>query len=336
MMNDASNGKRKATSTVETPAAAHHQCKKVLTPILMTWMKTSIGPPRFISPDITEGHSTEDTPCFASLPREIFYNIVAYLGPTSSSLCTLCQVSREHNSLMTCLGDVMLHRATLRYRTPLPAKSPCESSISLFVRHARVSKAIKNSLEVLDSLMKNFPSMDNESYEDLKELSIEPQVGLTFPSTMEVSGTTRQISQTTEVLNALNIALFLLGCKVHHLFDNANDPKEATKTATKTALERRVSNLCSKIGAKAYDFAKSRRIRRHEREDQLFSAISTGMNDRYPEDESESDEDEDDEDISIDLSEQEADEDRIILDRACLVMQYVVLRQQQNATYHYR
>jgi hypothetical protein len=120
--------------------------------------------------------------------------------------------------------------------------------------------------------------------------------------------------------------LCLLGCTVHHYFLNANDPKETTKQlAAKTALERRVSYLCSKIGAKAYNYAKSRMFRGQEREDRVFSTY-------YIADDDESDDDDDDDDVSIDSSEQEADDDVTILDKACLVMQTVVLRQQHGAT----
>ena len=102
---------------------------------------------------------------FVSLPREIFCNIVSYLGPTSSSLCTLSQVTREHNAILTSIGDAMLQRARMRFRTPIPPKSYCESSVSLFVRHARASKAVHDSLEVLNGVLQKdgFPTTISSS-----------------------------------------------------------------------------------------------------------------------------------------------------------------------------
>ena len=94
----------------------------------------------------------EPQPCFASLPRELLYDVVAFIGPTSSSLCALSQVSQYHKSIMSCVGDVMLARARLRFRIPIPPMSICESSISLFVRHARASKVVHDSLQVLENL----------------------------------------------------------------------------------------------------------------------------------------------------------------------------------------
>ena len=339
-MDGAMNGcKRKAVGEVTstTMALVNYSPSKRMNAIGCKSKKPCIDPP--LPPSscpswiIVEKHhqqkqEEEEQACFNSLPREVFYNIVAYLGPTSTSLCHLSQLNHVYNSIMTSLGDVMLHRAQLQCRTPLLANSPCESSISLFVRHARVSKAIQDKLEVLDNVLKkDFLSTNDSaviSHEDSGKLPMQAHCSLTFECSNH--GRKRRIVQPHEVLNALDIALCLLGCTVHHYFTNINDPKEVTtKRAAKIAIERRVSNLCSKIGAKAYNYAKSRMFRRQEREDQVFSAYyntvtrSNGVRT-------------DDDDTSIDPSEQEANEDMHILDKACLVMQYVVLRQQQNKT----
>ena len=116
--------------------------------------------------------TAEEEASLASLPVELFCSVVAYLGPTSSSLCALCRVSRHHNAVMTSIGDVMLRRARLRFRVPLPPRTSggaigggddgrgvatttiVESSVSLFVRHARVSKAVHDRLEGLVGTMR--------------------------------------------------------------------------------------------------------------------------------------------------------------------------------------
>ncbi len=357
-MDGTMNGcKRKAVGevTTTTMTVVHYSPSKGMNAVGCKSKKPCIDPPLPLSacPSwiIVEQHQhqqhqqeeEEEQACFNSLPREVFYNIVAYLGPTSTSLTHLSQLNHEYKSIMTSLGDVMLHRAQLQCRTPLLANSPCESSISLFVRHARVSKAIQDKLEVLDNVLKkDFLSTTEStviSYEDSRKIPMQAHCSLTFECSNH--GRKRRIVQPHEVLNALDIALCLLGCTVHHYFTNINDPKEVTtKRAAKIAIERRVSNLCSKIGAKAYNYAKSRMFRRQEREDQVFSAYyntvttSNGVRTGTDDDEGEVDYDDDDDDISIDPSEQEANEDMHILDKACLVMQYVVLRQQQTFQLH--
>ncbi len=304
-------------------------------------MRSSSNPPthpRLVSPTWIRVEEQQEQACFDSLPLEVFYNIVAYLGPTSSSLCHLSQLTHEYNSIMTSLGDVMLHRALLQCRTPILANSPSESSISLFVRHARVSRAIQDKLEVLENVSQmDFPSnTDSASSEDCHESPTEVPRSLSFEAAL-TECRNRKIALPWDILNALNIALCLLGCTVHHYFTNANDPKEvSTKHAVKIAMERRVTNLCSKIGAKAYNYAKSRMVRRQEREDQVFSAYNTAATSEEHSEEGESDvDDDDDEDydnIFMESSEQEGNDDVLILEKSCLVMHYVVLRQQQNAT----
>eukprot|EP00578_Thalassiosira_sp_NH16_P024255 CAMPEP_0181101220 /NCGR_PEP_ID=MMETSP1071-20121207/13632_1 /TAXON_ID=35127 /ORGANISM="Thalassiosira sp., Strain NH16" /LENGTH=295 /DNA_ID=CAMNT_0023184045 /DNA_START=293 /DNA_END=1180 /DNA_ORIENTATION=- len=282
-------------------------------------MRTSIYP-RPLTPAVEQPAKAS----FAALPRELFCNIVAYLGPTSSSLCSLSQVTRDHNAILTSIGDVMLHRARLRFRTPLQPKSIHESSVSLFVRHARVSKAVHDKLEVLNEVLKKeFPIINNSSLADSTKFPVE----FTFGQVTEFTLNSRLTVELSEVQNALNIALCLLGCPKQHYFEDTDEAQEIANDAATTALEWRVSSLCSKIGARAYKYAKSRMCRRYEREDELFSAYA--VTDEVPlEDYSDY---EDDDDISMDPSEMEADEDMIILDKASLVLQHVVLREQRKA-----
>ena len=125
----------------------------------------------------------------------------------------------------------------------------------------------------------------------------------------------------SEVKNALNVALCLLGCPKHHYFADAKEAQEIAKNAATTALEWKVSTLCSKLGAKAYKYAESRICRRDQ--DELFSAYI--VTDEMLVDE-ESHYDEDGEDVmSFDSSLSDADEDVALLDKASLVMQLTFL-----------
>jgi len=320
-MDRTTNGKRKAAGEA---SVAHYHCQTIVQPrfISCKMMRTS-SVPRPITPSVERPAEA----CFASLPRELFCNIIAYLGPTSSSLCTLSQVTRDHKSIMTSIGDVMIQRANLRFRTPLPPKSNCESSISLFVRHARASKAMHDKLEQLDEVLKkDFPTINTTlTLEDATKFPLE------FVP-MQISEPTFNSNdmitvEPSEVNNALNIALCLLGCPKQDYFEDPYEAQEIAKNAATTALEWRVSSLCCKLGAKAYKYAKSRMCGQYEHEDELFSAYA--VTDNMPlEDDSDYD---DDDDSSIDSCEIEADEDMTILDKASLVMQHVVIREQQKA-----
>ena len=231
---------------------------------------------------------------------------------------------------MTSIGDVMLGQAMLRFRTPLPLRSPVESSVSLFVRHARASKVVHDRLEVLDEIVsKDFPLIKTSpSLQDITKLPLEYISDTSYESNFLLPS--KATVDPSEVSHALNIALCLLGCPPkQHYFEDPNETQVIVKNASSTALEWRVSSLCSKLGARAYKYAKSRMCRRYEQEDEMFPAYA--VTDEMPlEDDSDYCYDED-EDISLDPSEYEADQDLAILDKASLVMQHIVLREQEKA-----
>jgi hypothetical protein len=279
--------------------------------------------------------------CIASLPLELFCNVVAYLGPTSSSLCSLCGVSRSLRTIMTTIGDVMLHRARLRFRVPLLPRTvggddeqrgvvAIESSISLFVRHARVSKAVHDRLEGLEGLLrKDFPPSDCDPASDDWRRDRRGSGGRAAAAAVGPS----------EVRDALNVALCLLGCPDRDCFGDPDLAHLIASHASTTALERRVSAVCGAVGARSYKYAKSRMCRRYdgdggERFFRAYHAVTDRMVPHHrPSLEYDSDygEDEDeDEDASVDASEMEADEDMILLDKASMVMQHVFLREQEE------
>ena len=280
--------------------------------------------------------------CFASLPQELFCDIVAYLGATSSSLCVLSQLTQKHNILMSTIGDVMLHRARMCFRIPIPPKDPKESSVSLFVRHARASKAVNDRLVVLErAIQKVYLSVGDTTslpYEDEKGVdgSIVSKTKVPFDILIKRSNRFSdtslydygQIVEPLEVRYALNIALCLLGCPNPAYFVDPNEAQEIAQQAATSALEWRVTKLCGMIGALAYKFAKSRMRRQYEQEDEQFLAYLRRLMEE--EEEEEDEEDEEDDEISVDASEINSDEDMTLLDKASLVLHHVVSRYKRD------
>ena len=260
---------------------------------------------------------------FTSLPQELFCKIVAFIGPTSNSLCALGQITRDHRAVMTTIGDAMLPRAKLRFRTPLPPMKDCESSISLFVRHSRVAKEVHDNLEVLSGVLKkDFPVVDIPPLDDGMKYSSE--LSLTHNAAPPaLIPNDIDIVKPAEVDTALNLALCLLGAGEQHYFGDMDRAIETANNAATTALEWRVSSLCGQLGAKAYKYAKSRIF--SPSDDDMFSAYA--VTDEMPfEDESD-----DEQDSYFESSDAEEAEDMKRMDKASLVMQLVVLRDMDAA-----
>ncbi|KAL7520252.1 hypothetical protein ACHAWX_004984 [Stephanocyclus meneghinianus] len=264
-----------------------------------------IIPPRFTSAKIlrisppSPSRSEWQSASFEFIPQEIFCTIVAYLGPTSTSLCVLSQISRSHNAIMKTIGDVMLPEAKTRFRVPLAPMADCESSISLFVRHARAAKEVHDYLNVLEkTLAKDFSTFDSSKDDAL-------------------SNSDNTVTR-CEVDQALDIALCLLDlnqryCHLSYqsnvkLFNSAS--KIAASAAT-TALEWKVSKLCALIGAKAYKYAKAMFC---DSEEDFFTTPYQ-VTDEYHDGE-------DDTSLGSDHS----DDEYVLLDKACAVMQLTVSR----------
>lgn len=306
--------KRKASGAIEPPRFIS---------VSMTTRTATITPPT--SQPMLSAPSSEDErndsceASYSSLPYELFCNVVSYLGPTSASLCALQQVNRDHHAKLTMIGNIMLQRAYLRFRTPLPPLSINESSVSLFVRHARVSRIVHDACEILDDVLKkDFPVINTDVTDDevMKE-----------PSNLDVIGNIDgDFVKPDEVNHALNAALCLLGAGKQHYFED--DPCRAdaiSESAATSALDWRVFCLCSRLGAKAYKYAKSRMCRRYDHEDHLFSAHYAAVTDEMELEDYSDDEDVDDDEISLDPSEIEIDQDINLLEKASMVLQLVLL-----------
>ena len=228
---------------------------------------------------------------------------------------------------MTSIGDVMLHRARLRFRVPLAPRGGVavgifgggggvvslyveESSVSLFVRHARSSKAVHDRLEVLDGISRKvFPSVladyamdggdDGNDRRDASSTEASPSAGseATFPDRIsdldQMSSRDDDPSDTvgscsdrldvvtpSEVGRALNVALCLLGCPNPDYFVDPHEADIISYHASTTALEWRVHKVCGAIGVKSYKYAKSRMCRRYDREDEIFYNAYHAVTDR--------------------------------------------------------
>ena len=243
-------------------------------------------------------HCDDDSASFESLPQEMYCFIVAYLGPTSSTLCSLVQVSRSHRDIMNTIGDVMLPVAKSRFRKPMPPKSECESSLSLFVRHARIAKYVHDNLLPLESILeKDFPTLE----------------------TIEDASFSKSVSTVTsrEVDHALDIALCLLGASYFNEQGSETSFQAAkiADSASTTALEWRVSKLCAAFGAKAYKYAKVVMCD-PGRGELNFDSLCVQVTDEYNEDE---------DDFSYGSANTE-DEDITRLDKACMVIQLTIAK----------
>lgn len=273
--------------------------------------RQGIVPPRFISAKMLEAAPQsyisryDNPPSFGSLPQELFFSIVGYLGPTSPTLCILAQVTKSHRNMMKTVGDVMLPVAKARFRIPLPPKSACESSTSLFVRHARVAKDVHDNLLVLEeTIRKEFPTL--ETIKDAAQCNAD------------------KIVTSCEVDHALDIALCLLGAGHHsNLFSESSFESSylvarISNNAATTALEWKVSKLCAALGAKSYKYAKVMMC--ESAEEQIYSACFQ-VTDEYNEEE---------DDLSID-SHHSLDEDMNRLDKACMIMQLTIAKDLETA-----
>lgn len=237
-------------------------------------------------------HEDMHVASFESLPQELFCSVVGYLGPTSTTLCMLAQLTRAHGSLLKTIGDIMLPVARARFRIPLPPKSECESSISLFVRHARIAKDVHDQLSILeDCLNKEFPT--SQMVKDI-----------TFPRA-------ENFVTADELDHALDVALCLLGAgQCSHLYSGSNC-RIANYVAT-TVLEWRVSKLCAALGANAYKYVNEMMRERDVTQPNSYVQVT----DEYNQDEDE---------CSVSSFHSE-DENIYRLDKACMVMQLTMAR----------
>jgi len=289
--------------------------------------------PRFIScKHLKQTMMADSEACFESFPQELFCKIVSFIGPTSSSLCAIAQLSRYYHEMMSTIGDVMLERAKLRFRTPLAPKCHSESSISLFVRHSQVAKDVHDNLETLESILeKEFPFTDI-SITDGEIKNKAPQIIPLNDAPDTIVPLRPVVVEPDEVENALNVALCLLGAGREHYFGDKTKALHISNNGATTALEWRVSSICGKLGARAYKYFKARILSFNEQEtDEMFSTYTVSdefqLEHRHLEQASEAEHD-----FRVETRRPEEAKDWKRLEKSCFVMQLVVLRDIENAS----
>ena len=199
-------------------------------------------------------------------------------------------------------------------------------------------------LEVLRvALKKDFPivantattSLDDDDDDDVAVAKFPPEsLAHRRDFDSSVSQSTNGVAiEPSEVNNALNVALCLLGSPKRRYFSDPDEALHIAESAATTALAWRISSLCSVLGARSYKYAKSRMCLWYEREGEEFlSAIAVTDEMRasnHRECAGDYDEEEDDDDFSVGSDEFDDDEDLMMLDKASFVMQHVALRQRR-------
>ena len=93
-----------------------------------------------------------------SLPQELFYHLLSFLGPTCRSIISLASLDRQHRHLMQVVANAVLNGATSRrsvFRNGICPLSQSESSISVLVRHARKCREVLVKVEALRLALEN-------------------------------------------------------------------------------------------------------------------------------------------------------------------------------------
>jgi hypothetical protein len=215
-----------------------------------------------------------------SIPQEIFLKIISFIGPASSSLLSIAQVSKRHSALMAQVGDAMLTRAQSNFRVLLPKLHPMESYLSLCIRHVRCCHDIQKKCTTLkQGLDKDFLvgcCLDtlvrgNVNNFGLNEVPSSPNKA---PQN-DTKATANESITMKEIDDALNLSLELLGADTISYF-MANRPM-ATNSITflgqkrssiiqhcSTALEYQVLALCGRCGGKVFKYMKLRNWLRNE------------------------------------------------------------------------
>jgi len=230
--------------------------------------------------------------CFVSLPDELLLHIISFIGPTSSTLLDLAQLTKYHSELLYTVGNSMLIRAKSHFRTLLPLSYPHESSISSFVKHAQFCKGVREKMKLLTEILeKNFvvdPYQLSSSEECIDVIHhFRCRIGINRGG-VRVGGMTndRMISETSvgygddnivtkeEVDLALNLATSLLesvattthcnnvsysASYAHNVSSHEIEKNEVNSVrCVSDALQRKILTLCGKCGGIAFKYAKMR------------------------------------------------------------------------------
>jgi predicted nucleic acid-binding Zn-ribbon protein len=96
----------------------------------------------------------DEQPCHIDcVPKEIFFKIISFIGPSSPTLITLTQLNTRYRKIMKEVCDAMLVRAKSSYRILLPQIYRNESLMSLCTRHVRCCQDIMEKCNILKSIL---------------------------------------------------------------------------------------------------------------------------------------------------------------------------------------
>ena len=211
---------------------------------------------------------------FVDLPQDILLVILSYIGPTSPTLLSLSQLTKQHSILMSQLGEAMLLRARSTFKFLLPKTHSKESQMCMSIRHARFYSNIRENCKTLKTILdKDFivgcivdslpisgtvPDINNT-------VSIKPLQHKTDSQNIGV----RSSVTTEEVDTAINIALGLLGSESEPFCrgqgsvgcvrrDPVSFMKRNIVKNCSTILESKILALCGRCGGKVFKYVKMR------------------------------------------------------------------------------
>jgi len=234
---------------------------------------------------------------FTVLPDELVFFIISFVGPTSSTLLNLAQLTKYHSNLMNIIGDTMLIRAKSQFRTLLHQSHLHESSISSFVKHARFCSDMREKMQRLEKILEKDFVVDScllssaVGYNDSVSLPLihcRRRIcinggGVRLGGTMIneqveersiMGGNDNNIVTTYEVDLAIELVMSLLGpvstTSHHGRIPDGHNYSQVTSSCgmrrdqtnslrhVSAELESRVLALCGKCGGKVFKYAKMR------------------------------------------------------------------------------
>lgn len=256
-------------------------------------------------------HHEEDICHIDHIPRELFFKIISFIGPASSTLIVLTQINKRYANIMQQVGHSMLVRSKTCYKMHLPKIYVNESHMSLCTRHVRCFQdmmekcnTLKNFLEkdfvygcLMDALKRGWIDIaamneisafiterdESRSNNHHDNNDNEPQANdILSSSPHKVPTTTNDIDQ------AMSIALDLLGKdNISYFLEHRNLPIEAlhpslSKDGRKNILEyftskmqRQILILCGKCGGKVFKYIKMISLLQQNRQNQMQLALDS-------------------------------------------------------------
>lgn len=234
------------------------------------------------------------------IPKEIFLKIISFIGPTSPTLLSLSQVNKHYAHLMKQVGEAIMVRAEVSYRTLLPKMNSDEPLLSICTRHVRCFQDIMKKCNTIKKILdKSFAKgcldealtrgyISQNSVQEVTTAMIERNLISATGTESSISSSTRETKndststsdpshvKLSDIDQALNLALDLLGCDNINYFieNNANLPiplehvdpsfltigRKSILEFFKENIEHQILTLCGKCGGKVFKYCKMMKI----------------------------------------------------------------------------